>query len=119
MKKIKNYTGITLVSLIITIVVMLILAGVTISFTSDSGLITKADETVKANKLAEDKEVIEITWIKLYQTKSTISLNELVYEINKKLEVSEHWELEGSTIIKSSSGNRFTVTEDGKAVEYN
>ena len=48
MKKYKNEIGITLIALIVTIIVLLILAGVTIAtLTGDSGIISKADEQMK------------------------------------------------------------------------
>lgn len=47
MKKI-NAQGITLITLVITIIVLLILAGVTLVLTiGDNGIITKAEETKK------------------------------------------------------------------------
>ena len=50
----KNNSGITLVALVITIVVLLILAGITITMLfSDSGIITKAREAAEATKNAQ------------------------------------------------------------------
>ena len=47
--------GITLIALVVTIVVLLILAGITISLVfSDNGIIKKAQEA--ANKTKENKE---------------------------------------------------------------
>ena len=41
----KNINGITIISLVITIIVLLILAGVTIAFTlGDNGILTKTKE---------------------------------------------------------------------------
>lgn len=52
--------GITLMSLVVTIIVLLILAGVTISLVTDGGIIERAKEAVKVTKLAEVKEQIKI-----------------------------------------------------------
>ncbi len=50
----KNNSGITLVALVVTIVVLLILAGITITMLfSDSGIITKAREAAEATKKAQ------------------------------------------------------------------
>ncbi len=52
MNKIKNTKGITLISLVITIIILLILAGVSIAtLTGDNGLLNKA----KNAKIATEK----------------------------------------------------------------
>lgn len=44
MMKNKNVTGITLIALVITIIILLILAGISIAtLTGENGLLTKAD----------------------------------------------------------------------------
>ena len=54
---IKNNKGITLISLVVTIIVLLILAGVAIvTLTGDNGIITR---TSKAKKLTKDAEITE------------------------------------------------------------
>ena len=56
--------GITLIALVVTIIILLILAGVTIAFSSgENGLIGKAREARKAQIIGETKEAIglEIT----------------------------------------------------------
>ena len=51
--------GITLIALIITIIVMLILTGVTLSITlGDNGLVNKAKEATEATELAMDRELL-------------------------------------------------------------
>ena len=56
-KKQKNSKGITLIALVITIIVLLILAGVSISMlTGENGLITKAEETKIENRAARVEE---------------------------------------------------------------
>ena len=61
MSKLKNNSGITLVALVITIIVILILAGVTIAtLTGDSGLLTKASEAKKTNEKATTIEKIQV-----------------------------------------------------------
>ena len=57
----KNKTGITLIALVITIVVLLILAGISIStLTGDNGILTKSINAKEKNLDAEDKEKIQI-----------------------------------------------------------
>ncbi|MBS6252874.1 MAG: hypothetical protein KH434_06605, partial [Clostridium sp.] len=60
MKKVlKEKSGITLIALVITIIVLLILAGVSIAMlTGDNGILTQATEAKKANIVGEEKEQI-------------------------------------------------------------
>ena len=61
MKEIRNQKGITLVALVVTIIVLIILAGISINLLlGDNGLITKAKEAKKQQKIAEIKEKISL-----------------------------------------------------------
>lgn len=58
---IKDYKGISLVALVITIIVLLILAGITISFTVGSnGILTKAKNAKEQTNIAQAKESVEL-----------------------------------------------------------
>ena len=58
---IKKVKGITLISLVITIIILLILAGVTISLTlGDNGIITQAQKAKEAQEIAAIKEDIQL-----------------------------------------------------------
>ena len=53
----KNQKGITLVALVITIIVLLILAGVSIAMlTGENGILGRSVSAVDTSKIAEDKE---------------------------------------------------------------
>ena len=57
---IRKKSGITLIALVISIIVMLILAGVSLNATvGDNGIITQAQKASFANKLAEYNEEFE------------------------------------------------------------
>lgn len=59
--------GITLIALVITIIVLLILAGVTIAtLTSDNGLLQKATNAKEKSLDAEIEEEIRLAWNKVY-----------------------------------------------------
>ena len=59
--KLKNQKAITLISLIVTIVILIILAGITISMTvGDNGIITRAREASNLYINAQEKEQAEI-----------------------------------------------------------
>ncbi len=58
---IKTKNGITLVALVITIIVLLILAGITISLTiGEDGIITKAMQAKEQTEIANEKEIINM-----------------------------------------------------------
>ena len=60
-KIIKKAKGITLISLIITIIILLILAGVTLSLTlGDNGIITQAQKAKEAQEIAAIKEDFQL-----------------------------------------------------------
>lgn len=57
----KNNRGITLIALVITIIVLLILAGVSIAMlTGDNGILTRATESSSATNLAEVLERVNM-----------------------------------------------------------
>ena len=61
MKKLKNKNGVTLIALAVTIIIMLILAGVTISMlTGNSGITTNASKARTKSYLADIKEEYEL-----------------------------------------------------------
>lgn len=65
MKKVqKKEKGITLIALVITIIVLLILAGVSISMlTSDNGIIKQAQTAKEETIISSEKEAIQLTMI--------------------------------------------------------
>lgn len=57
----KKQTGITLIALVITIIVLLILAGVTISLViGDNGVLTQASTSVVETKIADAREDLNV-----------------------------------------------------------
>ena len=57
----RNNQGITLIALIITIIVLLILAGISIaSLTGDNGILSKASTAKDATKQEEGREIIRL-----------------------------------------------------------
>ena len=80
-----NADGITLIALVVTIVVLLILAGISISMlTSDNGIITQASTAKVATELTGIKEEIQIKQVE--EEKRNESLRYMtVKEVNEKL----------------------------------
>lgn len=112
MINLKKNNGITLVALIITIIIMFILAGVTISTTisNENGVITKAEEAKNKNTIAAEIELLEITWVSIYPKNPNITYEELAEKLGDK------WS--GSNINKhienTDSHNKYEMTGDGK-----
>ena len=69
-------TGITLIALVVTIVILLILAGVSISAITQTGLFGRASETAFKTKMAEyrEKTNLYVTW-KITETLNTDTTN--------------------------------------------
>ena len=78
MLKITKAKGITLIALIITIVVLLILAGVSIAtLTGDNGLLNKAQEAKIENDKAGKKEKLQVEIMGSYGTDGKIDIEQL------------------------------------------
>ena len=63
MKKTNKQKGITLVALVITIIILLILAGISIQAITNTGLFEKAKEAKKKYTEAEEREKYKWNYI--------------------------------------------------------
>lgn len=121
----KKQNGITLISLIITIIVMVILAGIALFFSvGENGVITKAEETKTVQSNAEELEKVSLAIVNA-KTSNLSSLNgepefdeTLIKQVIEKEfgtgscdveKVSDYFVV---TIKKTN--NKYKVTEDGK-----
>ena len=57
MKKLKNQNAITLIALIITIIILLILAGISISALTQTGLFSRAKQAEQLSKEKQEREI--------------------------------------------------------------
>ena len=112
----KNQKGITLIALIITILVLLILAGVSISMViGNNGIINKAQNAKSTYSLAELEELANIEYTSLKINDYVIGLNEVdgqtVLDANKVTEKDVANSLKGKYEIKEvASGGSSSVT---------
>ena len=122
---IKNYTsevkGITLISLVITIIILIILAGVTINLTlGENGLFNTAKEAVNMQKVAEYKDRVEISRATVaLNNLGKVTIDKLIEQIHKdgiaeQGKITKISETEAEMI--TNEGYKFKVTLDG--VEY-
>lgn len=84
MKNLKRKNGITLISLVVTIVVLLILAGISImTLTGENGILGKVTEAKKQNEYASAKEAIQLAVTSSYiNDKFTLDKNTLRNELD-------------------------------------
>ncbi len=75
----KNKKGITLVALVVTVVVLIILAGVSINAVlGDNGIIKKSNQAASVTKEAEVKEAINRTILEFYLTNDYETLEDFL-----------------------------------------
>ena len=70
-KTIKNKSGITLIALVITIIVIIILAGISISILSgENGVLNQAQKSKESTELAQIKEELIEKWYEFEREKA-------------------------------------------------
>ena len=112
----KKSKGITLISLVVTIIVLLILAGVSIAMlTGDNGIITQAqrakDETDKASSL----EAVQVEALGAIGSDGKIDVDSLISNIGKNLKDAEATGL-GNEVVVEYNGYKFLVEENGNVI---
>jgi competence protein ComGC len=123
MKMLKDKRGITLVALVITIIVLLILAGITINLTiGEDGIITKAKEAGSKMEMASIKEKLELEKLNLlFESEENVStLDTYINQLIEKGIISssdiENTEYDNSKLI-TSDGCVFLITEENGDVQ--
>lgn len=80
----KENEGITLIALVITIIVLLILAGITIAtLTGDNGILTKTNEAKEQTEIGKEKEIVKLATTAVITTNNAIDKDSLQSELNK------------------------------------
>ena len=111
-EKLKGRNGITLIALVITIIVLLILAGVTIaSITGENGILNKATNARDNNTKASAEERVKTEVLGSYGSDGKLSLDDL----NKNLKNVDGLKYNGNTITESNKIESLpaTVNVDG------
>ena len=123
----KNNKGITLIALVITIIVLLILAGVSIAMlTGENGILKQASKAGSSTQVAEAKELagidVSTALSKFYEDKytnvnttlgSTTPEQYLTTSGNIKVSYPDKYEIKGATITikaKNDAGQTATGT---------
>ena len=102
----KKQKGITLIALVITIIVMLILVGITISVSLNGGLFTTAKEATGETQIAQEKEELLMAALGALNENGKVDIG--------KLDSSLPEGFAGSNgEYTSKTGNIFKVSENG------
>ena len=122
-KKVYKNQGITLIALVVTIVVLLILAGITLTIVfGENGIIHQAKKAEQSQKLAEYKDIFELAKMTVY-TKNQgngVSIEDFWKELeNQGIDTSKKEPIEGGWAITPEEGITIIVKpiEDGKNIE--
>ena len=88
MNFLKKKNGITLIALVITIIVLLILAGVTIAtLTGDNGILSQAQKAKESTEVAKFRDAVQLAYMTAYSKNAqngtyTVSMTDLIRELN-------------------------------------
>ena len=123
MQKINKQKGITLIALVVTIIVLLILAGISIAtLTGENGLITKTNSAKEKTKQAEAEERVKIEVLGSYGTDGKIDIDllnnnlkahitGLTYNGNKLSESNKIERLPATVVV---DGYKIEIAENGR-----
>ena len=124
-EKFKNAKGITLIALVITIIVLLILAGVTIAtLTGDNGILTRASDAKEQTEIGDEKEKVELSAVGALAKDNggEIKRNYLNEELTSYIGTEgTDYTLSGSApfiVTYSDSGRSYLIDENGNVSEY-
>ena len=109
----KNSKAITLVALVITIVILLILAGISIQAITNTGLFANAKKAVEETKYANAEEKVKMAVMTSYDAGGTLNKEYLKDNLNKTEGINPKvtevtWDLKVNV-----DGYEFTITEYG------
>lgn len=106
----KKNKGITLIALVITIIVLLILAGISIAtLTGENGVLTKASKAEKDTDIKETKEQIQLEIMGIYNEQKTSYTNDDVIAAIEK--VTGKTVEENEEKVESKKGNSVDISD--------
>mgnify|MGYP004621452777 CR=1 FL=1 len=119
MKKQKE-RGITLIALVITIIVLLMLAGVSISMiSSQDGILNKATGAKEKMNKAEAVEQVQLAVMASYNDEGQIDYEKLKTELNKIKEITPITEeITSLPFVVNINGKKIKIMSNGTAERY-
>ena len=114
----KKEKAITLIALVITIIILLILAGISIAtLTGQNGLLSKANVSGEETKKANYKEVLELLGQEIRPEKAleNLSTKEFMDRYQEKIEkeIKEGNNLKGATVNRKNDETIYVTTKEG------
>lgn len=115
----KKENGITLVALVISIIVLLILATVTIqTLTGNNGLLTKAETAVQSNKDSQELEKIQLAVLSAQMKNKNLSEEILNTELQETFN-NDKTVIESLNYYIYKTDKSYRIYKDGKVEEGN
>ena len=112
-KELKRNKGITLIALVITIIVLLILAGVTIAtLTGENGILTKASEASEKTNYAGAKEAVEMEAMGAFDDTGRYSVDLAKENLENHTNATVTENIDG-TLYVQKDGYNFDIDEEG------
>ena len=112
--------GITLISLVVTVIVLLILAGITIGMlTSNNNILSQSHNAKIETEIAGEKEILQLaTYAAMTENKEGyIEKGMLCTELNKYPEVDTTEEVDEGVEVTFKSGRIYLVDTDGEVIQ--
>ena len=117
LKNKKRNKGITLIALVITIIVLLILAGVSIAtLTGENGILTRADNAKTETTKAEARERIQLEIAASFDNTGKYNVGTAIENLKNNVKIPDEdiTKNDDKTLIVKLNGYEFKVDENGK-----
>ena len=122
MKKImKSKKGITLISLVVTIIILLILAGISIGMLSgDNSILKQAGNAKSQTDIAEEKEILQTASLAAMGKSKygDITKEKLDSELNNYSEIQNTEQVDAGIVVTFKSGRVYLIDLDGNVSRY-
>ena len=122
MKRQKNNRGVTLIALVVTIIVMLILAGIGInSVIGNKGIFSNAEKSKNQTDISEEKSILKVSVISAMGADSVAgitkgNLEEALDKNVKNYDLTQKTDEEYGNVYEikfKETGNTYTILDDG------
>ena len=118
----KANKGVTLIALVVTITILLILAGISIAaLTGENGLIKRAGNAKEQTEIAQEKEILQQATVSaMGKSKSgDVEKDKLDIELSKfsEIDTSKTKEVTDGIEVTFKSGRTYTVNFDGDVIQ--
>ena len=122
MKKImKSTKGITLISLVVTIIILLILAGISIGMLSgDNGILKQAGNAKTQTDIAGEKEILQTASLAAISKEKygELTKDKLDDELNNYSEIQNTEQTDNGIVVTFKSNRAYLVNSDGDVSSY-